>query len=149
MTIEVYDSPCLAAIGAGIEEFDVTDLDGDCITGIGDFAKLAKTYLVDYEIPDPVVKVIAISTDKSSYAVGETILYSYRFAAGNDLDYVAVYQAGSGETSNYEIYYYLRGKISGSIEEEDPQLEAGDYEARLIFNDTYKTEATAYFTVVE
>jgi hypothetical protein len=56
MTIDVYDDSCLAAIALGMEAFDITDLDQDCITNFTDFALMAATWLDDYALTGPVVK---------------------------------------------------------------------------------------------
>ena len=47
MKIYVYDDACMATTGAGYE-YAITDFNGNCITGLGDFAILAQTWLVDY-----------------------------------------------------------------------------------------------------
>jgi hypothetical protein len=56
MTIDVYDDSCEAAKGIGAVEFDLTDLDENCITNLADFAELAATWLVDYILTAPVPK---------------------------------------------------------------------------------------------
>ena len=56
MMIDVYDDACKAMTGAGYE-YAVTDFNANCITGLGDFAILAKTWLVDYDtLTEPVEK---------------------------------------------------------------------------------------------
>lgn len=47
MTIDVYDDACKAAIGKGLAADNPTDLSGDCVTGLEDFAVLASTWLND------------------------------------------------------------------------------------------------------
>ena len=55
VNIEVHDTACLAARnGLGLSR--ETDLDGDCIIGLGDFAELAADWLVDYELKGPASK---------------------------------------------------------------------------------------------
>jgi hypothetical protein len=54
--IDVYDDACLAAEGAGTLVLDPTDLDGNCITNLKDFAELALDWLADYAIEGPVAK---------------------------------------------------------------------------------------------
>jgi hypothetical protein len=58
LKIDVYDTPCLAAIGTGTTEFDTGDLDGDCFTQLKDLATLAEKYLIDYDISVPVEKPV-------------------------------------------------------------------------------------------
>ena len=55
MTIDVYDDACLAAIGKGLAANNPTDLDGDCVTGLADFAVLAEKWLSDngLAVPQP------------------------------------------------------------------------------------------------
>jgi hypothetical protein len=54
MTIDVYDDACKAAIGAGLDPIEPTDLDGNCITNLADFAVLALDWLDDYALTEPV-----------------------------------------------------------------------------------------------
>ncbi len=56
MTIDVYDDSCQAAKAAGLVEFDITDVDQDCITAFPDFAVMAITWLVDYTLTAPEAK---------------------------------------------------------------------------------------------
>jgi len=57
MTIDVYDTPCLAArIGLDLATDNPTDLSGDCVTSLEDIAALAAAWLDDYEITEPVEK---------------------------------------------------------------------------------------------
>lgn len=58
MKIDIYDDTCLAAAAAAADplEFDLTDLDENCITNLGDFAEMAVTWMVDYSSTGPVVK---------------------------------------------------------------------------------------------
>jgi hypothetical protein len=56
MTIDVYDIACLAAIGAGTDELDPGDINGDCFSNLKDFTILAAAWLVDYPITGPVDK---------------------------------------------------------------------------------------------
>ncbi len=55
MTIDVYDTACLAAIGEG-EELDPGDIDQDCDTDLGDFAAIAEEWLVYTELTGSIVK---------------------------------------------------------------------------------------------
>jgi hypothetical protein len=55
MTIDVYDTACLAAIGEG-EELDPGDIDQDCDTDLGDFAAIAEEWLVYIELTESIVK---------------------------------------------------------------------------------------------
>ncbi|MCF7954621.1 MAG: hypothetical protein K9M75_02350 [Phycisphaerae bacterium] len=56
ITIDVYDDACTAGIAAGVAVFDKTDMDGNCITDLADFAVLADDWLEDYAITAPVDK---------------------------------------------------------------------------------------------
>jgi hypothetical protein len=53
ITIDVYDDSCQAAKAAGPVEFDITDIDQDCITNFGDFAIMAAAWLIDYASTEP------------------------------------------------------------------------------------------------
>ena len=56
MKIDVYDDACPAVKAAGTAELDPTDIDANCITGLADFALLAKTWLDDYTLTGPAPK---------------------------------------------------------------------------------------------
>ncbi|MCF7957627.1 MAG: hypothetical protein K9M57_04180, partial [Phycisphaerae bacterium] len=57
VVIDVYDNACLAAAGADPAfKLDLGDINGDCITNLEDFAKLAAEWLVDYKATGPVAK---------------------------------------------------------------------------------------------
>ena len=56
MTIDVYDTACLAAIGKNLDPIGPADFDENCITDLRDYAVLAATWLVDYELTASVAK---------------------------------------------------------------------------------------------
>jgi hypothetical protein len=56
MTIEVYDTPCLAAIGAGLPADNPGDINADCITDLEDLALSLETWLTDNSLTEPVPK---------------------------------------------------------------------------------------------
>ena len=55
MTIEVYDTACLAAIGEG-QELDPGDFDQDCDTDLKDLAAMIEEWLVNNELTESIVK---------------------------------------------------------------------------------------------
>ena len=54
--IDVYDDACLAAKSTDTVQLDNTDFDGNCITGLEDFAVIALNWLTNFEITEPVPK---------------------------------------------------------------------------------------------
>ena len=56
MMIDVYGDACKAAIGAGLEPIELTDHDGNCITGLEDLVRMVAVWLDDYSVTEPVVK---------------------------------------------------------------------------------------------
>ena len=56
MQIDVYDTPCKAAIGKGLGEVNFTDIDGDCITTLADFTEMASDWLDNKSLPSPMKK---------------------------------------------------------------------------------------------
>jgi hypothetical protein len=56
MQIDVYDTACKAAIGKGLAADNPTDLDGNCITDLADFAELALRWLDEEVLPAPIKK---------------------------------------------------------------------------------------------
>jgi hypothetical protein len=53
MQIDLYDTPCKAAIGKGLLEAYPTDLDGNCIINLADFTELALQWLDSGVLPEP------------------------------------------------------------------------------------------------
>ena len=58
ITIDVYDTACEAAIGAGVE-FNLYEVTNDCTTNLADFVAMAKTWLVDYTLTEAAPKPLA------------------------------------------------------------------------------------------
>jgi hypothetical protein len=56
VTINVYDDACQAAVGAGLQAENPSDIDGDCYTDIHDLAAMALTWLEDQNPIEPFVK---------------------------------------------------------------------------------------------
>ncbi|MCF7956359.1 MAG: hypothetical protein K9M75_11195, partial [Phycisphaerae bacterium] len=57
MSIEVYDDACQAArFGLSLAADKPTDLNGDCVTDLKDFAQLATTWLDNNALAAPIVK---------------------------------------------------------------------------------------------
>jgi hypothetical protein len=56
MTIDVYDTACKAAIGTGLAADNPTDFNADCTTNLKDLAEIAKKWLNDKSLSEPVVK---------------------------------------------------------------------------------------------
>ncbi len=52
VTIDVYDDACKAANADGMQKYDSTDLNQDCITDFEDFALMATAWLYDYTITE-------------------------------------------------------------------------------------------------
>ncbi len=56
MTIDLYDDACIAALDLGLTELNASDIDGNCITDLSDFALLASSWLDDFTLTEPVPK---------------------------------------------------------------------------------------------
>jgi len=84
-----------------------------------------------------------ISTDKSTYFTGEIVRVTFSGMPGNNLDWIAVSLAGSG--NSFVKYHYTRGATSGTVTFSN--LPAGDYEARAYQNNTYTLLASSPFTI--
>jgi chitodextrinase len=86
-----------------------------------------------------------VGTDKAIYAPGEDIVVYFANAGGNLSDWVGFYNDGDAN-GNYLDYIYLGGVVSGSVTY-GGFPDAGDYDVRLFFNDSYTLEASNDFTV--
>ncbi len=85
-----------------------------------------------------------ITMSKSTYAVNENIVVNFAGAAGSSTDWVGLFASGAA-SSSYLVYQYTGGKVSGTLT--FAGRGAGNYEARLFFNDEYTVRAKVSFTV--
>jgi hypothetical protein len=87
----------------------------------------------------------AVTTNATTYTVGDVVTVSFTGLPGNQFDWVDVAQAGSPDSS-YVQYDYTGGQINGS--RQYTGLPAGMYVARAFLNDTYtKLASSATFTI--
>jgi len=56
MTIDVYDDACKAAIGKGFAADHLTDIDGNCITDLGDLAVMGAAWLENGKLAGAIIK---------------------------------------------------------------------------------------------
>jgi endonuclease/exonuclease/phosphatase family metal-dependent hydrolase len=92
-----------------------------------------------------------ISVDHPSYGDTEAIVASWKDAPGNRRDWLGIYKAGDPDQMNYVAFLYTGAAIDGTATFDDSAiggpLEAGDYEMRLMRDDTYLVLATTPFSV--
>lgn len=92
-----------------------------------------------------------LTVANASAPSGEPIAVSWQNAPGMKFDWLAIYEAGDPDLSNYWAYIYTGGEIAGSVafdtEAIGGPLDPGDYEVRLLHDDGYVVLATAPFTV--
>ncbi len=93
----------------------------------------------------------ALTLDKATYAVGETVTANWTAAIGERFEWLGVYSKADPNVYNYWGYTYTGGHVDGSTAIDstlftDP-LPAGEYEVRLMRDDHYSTEAVAEFEV--
>lgn len=92
-----------------------------------------------------------LTVEKPGYAPGEPITVRYENAPGLDLDWVGLWAAGDPDIYNYYTYLYIGAGIAGDVTFDadaigDP-LAPGEYEMRLMLDDSYTTLAVVPFTV--
>lgn len=90
-----------------------------------------------------------LATDKASYQAGEPIVVHLENAPGDRFDWLAVFPKGEADEWNYYSSAYTAGVIAGEVTiEGDESLEPGEYEVRLLADDSYRAIAkSASFTV--
>ncbi len=88
----------------------------------------------------------AVETDKLLYASGENIIVTFTDASGNSLNWIGLYNTGANNTQIL-AWKHTGGVASGSVTFTNGLLDAGEYEARLFFNNSYDLEATGAFTI--
>ena len=87
-----------------------------------------------------------IETSKTTYDAGEAIVVNFTNAAGNFTDWIGLYEAGAGN-DQFLAWKLTGGVANGSVTFSNGLPNAGDYEARLFFDNTFNVEATCQFTV--
>ncbi len=90
-----------------------------------------------------------IRSEKATYTADEPIIAQWENAPDNRFDWVGIFQAGDSDLYNYYGFMYTGQTSSGSLAFEDLSLEAGDYEVRLMLDDSYIVLASAPFTIGE
>ncbi len=86
----------------------------------------------------------SVKTAKATFSAGEPIVVTYANLPGGATDWIGIYVVGSANTT-YLQYLYTGGKTSGSLS--FSARAAGNYEARLFFNDSYTLVTKAPFSV--
>ena len=99
---------------------------------------------VNFEVDSD--KKTTVGTNKKSYYEGEIILAATDGMSGHPKDWIAIYPKGSSNSwKNVIQWHFLGGRISPDVEFKD--LQAGSYEVRVFFRNSYKLEAKASFEV--
>jgi hypothetical protein len=105
--------------------------------------------LVEYmnEIEFTANPASSITTSKSVYQPGQTIVVIFSGAPGNATDWIGLYAEGNGN-GNYITYLYTDGDVSGSVVFSNGLPSPGSYEARLFPNNSYNVATVSEtFTV--
>jgi len=93
-----------------------------------------------------VLHAVTITSDKNIYSSQDKILLTASDMAGNQKDWIAIYPEGSSTAWNNVLQWvWTKGKINHTFTFQN--LPAGDYEARVFFNNTYKIETSHKFKV--
>ena len=87
-----------------------------------------------------------VSTSKSSYNSGESIAVTVKDMKGADEDWIGIYPAGaSNDWDNVLSWEWTNGAKNATISLEG--VTSGSYEVRAFFENSFKKEATASFSV--
>ena len=100
--------------------------------------------IVEFAVTGP-APVPALSTSKSSYSVGESIVVNHTNAETNGGVWIALYKKGAADSA-YLTWVRTNKLANGSITFVGLAT-GGTYEARMFFNNDYTLKATAEFTV--
>ncbi len=90
------------------------------------------------------IAVPRIEMSKSTYGVNEAIVVRYYNLPGNAKDWIGIFSAGAADTAELQ-YIYTNGAKSGTMQ--FAGRAAGNFEARLFFNDSYTLQKKVSFTV--
>ncbi len=90
-----------------------------------------------------------LSLDKFSYKINEPITVKYKNLFGTQKDWIGIYKEGnSSEWKNVLRWFYTDAEVDGN-RSVGGLLDAGSYEARVFFNNSYKVESHVSFEVVK
>lgn len=156
MTLDATDWITIVPASAPAATFNEWHYTTGAATGSMDFQPLppgnyeARAYLANgvelaasasFSIAAPAVTV---STDKATYTTVENVTVQFSNAPGNLYDWVGVAPVGS-PVGGYVYWDYLQGETSGT--RTFPSLPAGDYEARVYYNNGVTLIGSSTFTV--
>ena len=86
-----------------------------------------------------------LNMSKTTYDVYETIVVNYTDIPANSTDWVGIFAAGTSHEA-YLHHIYSDGAANGTMRFKGLPT-AGEYNARLFFNDSYNPEYEVSFTV--
>jgi endonuclease/exonuclease/phosphatase family metal-dependent hydrolase len=93
----------------------------------------------------------ALTVSQKSFKEKEPITVRWKNAPGNKWDWIAIYKAGQSDVENYLTYLYINASIEGELVFDDQvlenPLEKGEYELRLLSNDSFIELANTTFSV--
>ncbi len=90
-----------------------------------------------------------LTSDKSSYKINEPINIKYENLFGTQKDWIGIYKEGSSnEWKNVLRWFYTDAEVEGN-RSVGGLLDEGFYEARVFFNNSYKSENHTSFEVVK
>jgi len=97
----------------------------------------------------------AISTNKTTYKVGEAVSVAWQNTPAHRWDWIAIYRAGDPDLANgYFGYLYTQATVAGNATFDssvlgEAMLPLGEYEVRLLLDDGFSILATATFTMTQ
>ena len=84
----------------------------------------------------------------ATVAPGEPIRVRWRNAPGDLRDWIGLYRAGEIDVTRYVAFVYTEASFSGEAELSVPELEPGEYELRLLHDETYVVLARSGISIV-
>lgn len=92
-----------------------------------------------------------VTTDKQTYAPGETLTATWSNAPGNRYDWLGIYKKDEAADDSYLYFFYVNGAVAGSLALTKDMLgdvlPVGAYEMRLELDDGYSRLAAVPFEV--
>jgi hypothetical protein len=126
----------LSTLGFAPGDFDaiLVDESGETIARDG-FTIVADDAQAELEVVEPTI------------VSGEPIHVRWRNAPGDLRDWVGLYRAGEVDVTRYLAFVYTEASFSGEAVLSVPETEPGEYELRLLHDETYVVLARAEITV--
>ncbi|CAA6814492.1 MAG: Unknown protein [uncultured Thiotrichaceae bacterium] len=106
------------------------------------------SFITEKAVPFTVESAVLLTLDKQVYPATGTLQISYDGMLGGPADWFGIYKKDDdNKWENIKRWTWSDGQVKGSVSLSYEDLAAGEYELRVFFNNSFKLEKKASFTV--